>query len=65
MIRQLQVKKTDEHTVCMDARICCQNPALNPMQMAAAIELYLPEMKPDFVKSRRVEVYDTNESVFR
>lgn len=65
MIRQLQVKKTDEHTVCMDARICCQNPALNPMQMVAAIERYLPELKPDFARCCRQEIYRSDESIFR
>ena len=34
-------------------------------QLMAAVELYLPEMKPCFVTCRRIEVYDTNESVFR
>lgn len=65
MIRSLEISREDDHVLSLAARICCQNPALNPMQMAAAIELYLPDMKPDFVKSCRVEVYDTNESVFR
>ena len=65
MIRSLQISREDDHVLSLAARICCQNPALNPMQMAAAIDEYLPEMKPDFVKSRRVEVYDTNESMFR
>ena len=65
LIRSLEISREDDHVLSLSARICCQNPALNPMQMAAAIELYLPDMKPDFVKSRRVEVYDTNESVFR
>lgn len=65
MIRQLQVKKTDEHTVCMDARICCQNPALNPMQMVAAIERYMPNLKPDFSRCCRQEIYRLDESIFR
>ena len=65
LIKSLGIVKVDDHVISLQARICCQNPALNPMQMAAAIEEYLPEMKPDFVKSRRVEVYDTNEAVFR
>ena len=44
---------------------CCQNPTLNPMQLHGAILRYLPELTPDFAKCRRVEVYDTNENVFR
>ena len=65
MIRGLTTEREDDQTLNLHARICCQNPTLNPMQMAAAIETYLPHLKPDFVKCRRVEVYDTNETVFR
>lgn len=65
MIRSLEILQETDHELSIHARICCQNPTLNPMQMAAAIELYLPRLKPDFVRCRRVEVYDTEETVFR
>jgi len=65
LIRTLEIAQTDDHVLELRARICCQNPALNPMQMTVAIENYLPGMKPDFVKCCRVEVYDSNEAVFR
>lgn len=65
MIRSLAVSPADGHTLELHARICCQNPTLNPMQLAAAIEKHLPACKPDFVRCRRVEVYDTDETVFR
>ena len=65
LIRHLQIKQTNENTLCIDARICCQNPALNPMQMVAAIEKYLPEMKPDFSRCCRHEIYHLDESIFR
>ena len=65
MIRSLQVEKTDDQTLTISARVCCQNPTLNPMQMVAAIERHAPELKPDFAKCRRVEVYDTEEKIFR
>ena len=65
MIRRLTVSPADGHTLTLNALICCQNPTLNPMQLAAAIEKYLPECKPDFVKCCRVEIYDTNETIFR
>lgn len=65
LIRSCSIEPLDDHVLSLQARICCQNPALNPMQMAVAIEQYLHEMKPDFVKCRRVEIYDTNETVFR
>lgn len=65
LIKNLQVVREGEQTLLLNARICCQNPALNPMQLAVAIENDLPARKPDFVKCRRVEIYDSNESVFR
>lgn len=65
MIRSLTVETVNENELALHARICCQNPSLNPMQLTAAIEKYLPELKPDFVRCRRVEIYDLNETVFR
>ena len=65
MIRSAAVEKTDENTVKIQARICCQNPSLNPMQIAIAIEKYLPECTPSFVECSRVEIYDDKEQVFR
>ena len=65
MIRSLNVEQTDSQTLTISARVCCQNPTLNPMQMVAAIERHAPELKPDFAKCRRVEVYDTEENIFR
>ena len=64
MIRSLEAEAT-EREICLSARICCQNPSLNPMQLSAAIVKYLPDLKPDFVRCCRVEVYDTKETVFR
>ena len=65
LIKDMEISAVDEQILEIRVRVCCQNPALNPMQLMAAVELYLPEMKPCFVTCRRVEVYDTNESVFR
>ncbi|MBQ8768994.1 MAG: DUF2344 domain-containing protein [Oscillospiraceae bacterium] len=65
MIRKLSVQMTDENTCDINALICCQNPTLNPALLVAAIERYLPEMKPDFAKVCRNEIYDGNETIFR
>lgn len=65
MIRRFSLMQPDANTLVISARVCCQNPTLNPMQIAAAIEKYLPECKPGFAKCRRLEIYDTNETVFR
>ena len=65
MIRDLTVKAVDDREVRLHARVCCQNPTLNPMLLGAAIEKYLPDLAPAFVRCRRVEIYDTNEMIFR
>lgn len=65
MIRRLEVRQADANTLEILALVCCQNPSLNPMQLATAIATYLPELAPDFAKSRRVEIFDTKEKVFR
>ena len=65
MIRQFAFTAVDGNTLRLSARICCQNPTLNPAQIAAAIALYLPQCSPDFVTYTRMEVYDQEEKVFR
>lgn len=65
MIRKLEVQNLSRQDLRLHAVICCQNPTLNPMQLSAAIEKYLPDLKPDFVKCSRLEIFDTNEAIFR
>jgi hypothetical protein len=65
MIRSLLLKREDDNTLQITATVCCQNPSLNPMQLVAAIERYLPEYRPDHSICRRLEIYDTKEQVFR
>lgn len=65
MIRRLDLKVVDEHTLLMEAVICCQNPALNPAQLGAAVDKYLPHLMPDYIKYRRVELYDHDGDIFR
>lgn len=64
MIRSLTVAE-GEGSLELSARVCCQNPTLNPMLLGAAVNKYLPELAPDFMKCRRVEIYDTKETIFR
>ena len=65
MIRRIQIVREDDNTLRLDARICCQEPALNPAQMVAAIAKYLPELTPDFDRYCRHEIYNRNEEIFR
>ena len=65
MILSLQVAAVDSNELCLDATICCQNPTLNPAQLVVAIEKYLPDLKPDFVRICRKEIYNTDKEIFR
>lgn len=65
MIRKLDVTQLDSNTIALDALVCCQNPSLNPAQLALAVELHLPQYKADFFKCKRVEIFDDSETIFR
>ena len=65
MIRNISVAAGENNVLEICARVCCQNPTLNPMLLGAAISRYLPECTPDFIRCRRVELYDINETIFR
>lgn len=65
MIRALDIQQTGEKELVLLARICCQNPTLNPTQLVVAVEMNLPELKPDFATFCRMEIYDENEAIFR
>lgn len=57
--------ETQEERLVMTAVVSAQNPPLNPMLLAAAIERYLPELAPDFVKCSRLAMLDAAEEDFR
>ena len=65
MIRSLQLEMVDGNTLAIKARICCQNPTLNPAQIAAAVSVYLPDFAPDHSRCKRLEIYDENGKIFR
>ena len=65
MIRNITVTEAGEKCVVLEALICCQNPTLNPAQILLAIDMYLPQCKPEHATISRVEIYDSNESIFR
>ena len=65
MIKAFELAQEDANTLIISAAVCCQNPSLNPMQLSAAVERHLPELKPDFSHCRRLEIFDGNFEVFR
>ena len=65
MIHSLTVRRISDQELQLHARVCAQNPSLNPAQLAAAVEAHCPEFAPDFAKIRRLEVYTPTGEVFR
>ena len=65
MIRNMEICEEDGNTVVIRARVCCQNPTLNPMQLHHAVCTYLPELTPDFAKCCRNEIFDHEGNIFR
>ena len=59
------MEQADDKTILLKARVCCQNPTLNPMQLHGAILRHLPELTPSFAKCQRVELYDNEGNIFR
>ena len=64
LIREMTLTEQDG-SILADAVVAAQNPGLNPAYLAQAIERELPSLKPDFVRVRRTEIYDTEGNVCR
>ena len=65
MISNLGITAVSEQELELTARVCAQNPSLNPQQMVSAIETYLPECKPDFTRIFRREAIAADGTIFR
>ena len=65
MIKSWTVCCDQSNVIAIEAVVCCQNPSLNPVQLVAAVEKYLPELAPDFSICSRQEIYDHNGEIFR
>lgn len=65
MVREYTLEEAGDRVLTIQAVICCQNPALNPMQLVEAIKRYLPALTPDHAKCCRLELYDGQQTIFR
>ena len=65
MISGLDIQVISDQELELTARVCAQNPSLNPQQMVTAIEKELPLCKPDFTRIFRREVLDSQGVIFR
>ena len=54
-----------EGAVVLHVTVQGQNPGVNPALLAAAVERYLPDLKPDFVRVRRTALLDGAGRQFR
>lgn len=65
MIRKLAVSEGQGNMLQLHGVVCCQNPTLNPAQLALAVSTHLPDFKPDHSVCHRIEIFDPQESIFR
>lgn len=64
MLHSLEIGE-EPGLLTLDAVVAAQNPGLNPASLAAAVEIHLPELAPDFVQVRRLETLDSEGRIFR
>ena len=65
MIADLVITEISGTELELTARVCAQNPSLNPQQMVVAIETYLPGCRSDFSRIFRWEVIAADGTIFR
>ena len=65
MIFDLNVTEISDRELELTARVCAQNPSLNPQLIITAIENELSEYKPDFSFYHRLETIADDGTIFR
>ena len=65
MIFDLKATQISGRELELTARVCAQNPSLNPQQIITAIENELSEYKPDFAFYHRLEPIADDGTIFR
>ena len=63
--KDVAVRRSDDRTLILETVAAAQNPTLNPLLLASAVETYLPAYKPDHTRCHRVEFYDAEMRPFR
>lgn len=54
-----------EGMLVLEAQVQAQNPGLNPALLMQAIERYCPQYLPDFMRIRRIALWDAEGKLFR
>lgn len=62
---KLELVSHDPKELTLRCTVSAQNPGLNPQLLVTAIETYLPDLKPDFARIRRTEIYEADGTLFR
>lgn len=65
MIKDIALESVDAKILRIRATVCCQNPALNPAQLVAAIAANKKSCMPEYVEYLREEIFDDSHNVFR
>ncbi len=65
MLSNWSIQPLSRQELELTARVCAQNPTLNPAQIVTAIEVYAPDCKPDFARIFRKEIIADDGTVFR
>lgn len=64
-IRSVEPEQISPQELVLHAVVTAMDPALNPLLLAEAVRVHLPEAAPDFARAARCEVYDANMQIFR
>lgn len=65
MIQKAEFKPLSDIVLRIEAVTAAQNPSLSPSQFVSAIQQHLPGLAPDYAAYRRLEVYDSDNVIFR
>ncbi len=64
MLHKVELKEQD-NTIVVHAVVQAQNPGLNPALLGKAIETFLPDLMPDFIRVQRKAILDAEGRNFR
>lgn len=65
MVHRWELKEAGEGRLELNCNLAAQNPSLNPQVFMDAFAQYAPDLKPDFIRYCRKEIYLENGEKFR
>ena len=64
-VREVQLSTLSADTLRVEALVSAVEPTVNPSNLTDAVAANAPELKPDFARYRRLEVFDEKMQIFR